>query len=37
VALIPLFAFIEGCGALRGLWKFLSRREQRFTVIAKPA
>jgi len=37
VGLIPLFAFIEGCGALRGLWKFLTRREQRFTVIAKPA
>ena len=34
---IPLFAFIEGCGALRGLAKFLTRRDRQFTVIAKPA
>jgi egghead protein (zeste-white 4 protein) len=37
VAGIPLFAFIEGCGALRGLAKFLTRRDRQFTVIAKPA
>jgi beta-1,4-mannosyltransferase len=37
VAGIPVFAFIEGCGALRGLWKFLTRRDRQFTVIAKPA
>jgi beta-1,4-mannosyltransferase len=37
VAGIPLFAFIEGCGAVRGLVKFVTRRERRFTVIAKPA
>jgi beta-1,4-mannosyltransferase len=37
VALIPVFAFIEGCGALRGLGKFVSRRDREFTVIAKPA
>ena len=37
VVLIPLFAFIEGCGAVRGLIKFITRRDRRFTVIAKPA
>jgi beta-1,4-mannosyltransferase len=37
VILIPLFAFIEGCGALRGMWRFLTRTEHRFTVISKPA
>jgi egghead protein (zeste-white 4 protein) len=36
VLLIPLFALLEGIGGLRGLLKFLTRRENTFTVIAKP-
>lgn len=35
--LIPVFALLEGSGGLRGGLKFLTRRENRFTVIAKPA
>jgi len=37
VLLIPVFALIEGTGGLRGLLKFLTRRENAFVVISKPA
>jgi egghead protein (zeste-white 4 protein) len=37
VLLIPVFAFLEGLGGLRGFLKFLTRRENTFAVIAKPA
>lgn len=37
VLLIPVFAMLEGLGGLRGLLKFLQRRENEFVVIAKPA
>lgn len=36
IALIPLFAMMEGIGGLRGLIKFLRRTENKFVVIAKP-
>ena len=35
--LIPVFALMEGIGGLRGFLKFLTRRENKFVVIAKPA
>jgi egghead protein (zeste-white 4 protein) len=37
VALIPVFALLEGLGGLRGLLKYLQRSENEFVVIAKPA
>jgi egghead protein (zeste-white 4 protein) len=37
VLLIPVFALFEGMGGLRGFLKFLTRRENKFVVIAKPA
>lgn len=37
VLLIPVFALLEGMGGLRGFLRFLTRRENTFVVIAKPA
>jgi beta-1,4-mannosyltransferase len=37
VALIPLFALLEGLGGLRGFLKLVTRRKKKFVVIAKPA
>jgi hypothetical protein len=37
LALIPVFALMEGAGGLGGFLKFLSRRQRKFVVIAKPA
>jgi egghead protein (zeste-white 4 protein) len=37
LALIPVFALMEGIGGFRGLMKFLLRRQKKFVVIAKPA
>ncbi|MHA6761252.1 glycosyltransferase family 2 protein [Streptacidiphilus sp. PAMC 29251] len=35
--LIPLFSLLESWGAIRGLWRFIKREENKFVVIAKPA
>jgi beta-1,4-mannosyltransferase len=37
IALIPVFAMMEGIGGLRGMLKFARRAENKFVVIAKPA
>ena len=37
LALIPVFALMEGAGGFRGFLKFLFRRQNKFVVIAKPA
>jgi hypothetical protein len=37
IALIPVFAMMEGIGGLRGMLKFVRRAENKFVVIAKPA
>jgi cellulose synthase/poly-beta-1,6-N-acetylglucosamine synthase-like glycosyltransferase len=37
LALIPVFALMEGIGGFRGFQKFLLRHQNRFVVIAKPA
>ncbi|RZU48453.1 cellulose synthase/poly-beta-1,6-N-acetylglucosamine synthase-like glycosyltransferase [Krasilnikovia cinnamomea] len=37
IALIPVFALMEGIGGLRGLYRYLRRTENTFVVIAKPA
>jgi hypothetical protein len=34
---IPVFALLEGCGTVLGLFRFLRRKQNTFTVIAKPA
>jgi egghead protein (zeste-white 4 protein) len=36
LALIPVFALLEGSGGFRGFVKFLRREENKFVVIAKP-
>ncbi|MFI7589840.1 glycosyltransferase family 2 protein [Spongisporangium articulatum] len=36
IVLIPVFSLLEGAGGLRGFLKFLRRKENSFTVIAKP-
>lgn len=35
--LIPCFSLLESWGAIRGLWRFIKREENKFVVIAKPA
>jgi len=37
LALIPFFSLLEAWGAIRGLWRFVKREENKFVVIAKPA
>ncbi len=34
--LIPCFSLLESWGAIRGLWRFIKREENKFVVIAKP-
>ena len=37
LALIPFFSLLEAWGAIRGLWRYLKKEENKFVVIAKPA
>jgi hypothetical protein len=37
LALIPVFALLEGSGGFRGFVKFVRREENKFVVIAKPS
>ena len=33
---IPIFSLLEGFGGIRGFYRIVTRKENRFIVIAKP-